>query len=466
MVTTNDSKVYRRRITGEERRTLIAPTFHISLGLRLHGYISEAALRSAVDKMLVTYPLLGARIEWNEEGLQWSTTEGAAEVPVKVYEKESDECWIEALNKEHSIPLKLTKGPLTRFILVKGTETSELIVFCHHGISDGRSLQYALREVLLHLKDPNREPSVYPEVPPQTPEAIPEKFKLGRLRSALIGKVNQAWAEVKTVFDEEDLQNIWEAFWKNTEYVVETIEFDREETQKLVKVSRENDVTLNSTLLVAMQKARIDSEGPYDGKTKLGTAVDTRQRLRVDSSDAVGYFAGASIIQHKYKDKSTFWDNVRRVHKDLSKELREDKVFDQTLSYSALDPTVIDAILYLLVGDQVEPHQSRYEKISEYVRRQDEIILKNIERSKETSPDILITNLGRMELPSDIPGVEIERSLFTPSSSMMIEIVLGASTVEGRLTLTLNYHDKYYDSEMIAKVRDKAEEILKDLIKE
>jgi NRPS condensation-like uncharacterized protein len=465
MVTTNDSKVYRRRITGEERRTLIAPTFHISLGLRLRGDISEDALRNAVDKMLVTYPLLGARIEWNEEGLQWSTTEGAAEVPIKVYERESDNSWIGVLNIEHSIPLRLTKGPLTRFILVKGTETSELIVFCHHGISDGRSLQYALREVLLHLTDRNRAPSVYPEVPPQTPEAIPEKFKLGRLRSALIGKVNQAWAEVKTVFDEEDLQNIWEAFWKNTKYVVETIEFDREETQKLVKVSRENEVTLNSTLLVAMQKARIDSKGPYDGKTKLGTAVDTRQRLRVDSSDAVGYFAGASIVQLKYKDKSSFWDNVRRFHKDISKELREDKVFDQTLSYSALDPTVIDAILYLLVGDQVEPHQSRYEKISEFVQRQDEIILKNIERSKETSPDILITNLGRMELPSEIPGIEIERSLFTPSSSMMIEIVLGASTVDGRLTLTLNYHDKYHDGERIRKVRDRAEEILRDLIK-
>ena len=227
MVTTNDSKVYRRRITGEERRTLVAPTFHISLGLRLRGNITEEALRNAVDKMLVTYPLLGTRIEWNDDSIHWSTTEGAAEVPVKVYDRESDESWIDVLNLEHSIPLRLTKGPLTRFLLVKGTEKSELIVFCHHGISDGRSLQYALREVLFHLKDPDREPSVYPEAAPQTPETIPEKFKLGRLRSAIISKVNQAWAEVKTEFDEEDLLNVWEAFWKNTEYKIETIEFDR-----------------------------------------------------------------------------------------------------------------------------------------------------------------------------------------------------------------------------------------------
>ncbi|MCK5239155.1 MAG: hypothetical protein KAR33_06385 [Candidatus Thorarchaeota archaeon] len=466
MTTNNDSKPYRRKITGEERRCLSAPTFHISLGLRLRGQISEEALRKAVDKMLVTYPLLGAKIEWNKEDAQWSTTEGAAEVPVKVYNRESDESWKQVVNEEHSIPLRTSKGPLTRFILVKGADTSELIVFCHHAISDGRSLQFALREVLLHLKDPNREPSRFPEAPPQTPEILPEKVSMGKLRSVILNKINQKWEEVKTVFDEEDMLNIWESFWKNSDYCIETIEFDRNDTQKLVEVSRKNEVTLNSTLLIALQKARIEAVGPYNGKTKLGTAVDTRQRLRVDCSDAVGYYAGSSIVQYKYKEKSSFWDNVRKFHKDLSKELKDNKVFDGTLAYNALDPTLIDAILFLMVGDQVEPHQSRYAKISEFVRRKDEIVVKNIERSKETAPDILITNLGRMELPDEIPGIEIERSFFTPSSSLIMENVLGASTVGGCLTITLNYHSAYFDGEKIRKIRIRAEEILREILDE
>ncbi|MHA1909850.1 MAG: condensation domain-containing protein [Candidatus Thorarchaeota archaeon] len=466
MTTTNDSKEFRRRISGEERRTLVAPTFQISLGLRLRGNITEEALRNAIDKMLVTYPILGARIEWSEGDAHWSTTEGAAKVPVKVYERESEDSWIEVLNTEHSIQLRPTQGPLTRFILVKGNETSELIVFCHHIISDGRTLQLSLREVLLHLKDPDREPPIFPEALPQTPDTIPEKFKLGKLRSTMIGKFNQKWEEEKTVFDEEDLLNVWESFWKNSQYRIETIEFDKDETQKLIEISRENDVTLNSTLLVAFQKARIEALGPYDGKTKLSTAVDTRKRLRVDITDAAGYYAGSSTVQHKYKDKSSFWDNVQKFHKNLSKELKENKVFDGTLSYSSLDPTIIDAILFLIVGEQVEPHQSRYSKISEFVRSKPEVIAKTVERSKESAPDILITNLGRMELPSDIPGIEIERSLFTPSSSLIMEIVLGASTVSGRLTVTLNYHDAYYDEEKMRKIRDRAEEILRELLTE
>ncbi|MHA2323268.1 MAG: condensation domain-containing protein [Candidatus Thorarchaeota archaeon] len=464
MSTTNDSKPYRREVAGEERRILLPPTMHISLGLRLLGQISEEALRTAVDKMLITYPLFGARFEWSDEGVHWSTTEGAAEVPVKTYNRESDESWIQVLNDEHAIPISLSKGPLTRFILVKGEDVSELIVFCHHAISDGRSLEYALREVLLHLKDPNREPPMIPVAPPQTPEILPEGISMGKLRSVMINKINQKWEEEKTVFDEEDLHNLWEAFWKNSEYRIETLEFDEDATQKLIEAARLNDVTLNSLLVVTLAKARIDTVGRYDGKAVLGSAVDSRKKLRVDCTDAVGYYAGSSLIQFKYKEKSSLWDNVRRYHKEISKHLKDNKIFEGTLSYSILDPTLIDAILFLIVGDQVEPHQSRYAKISEFASHKDGLVAKQLERSAETAPDVLSTNLGVLALPEDNPRIQIERAFFTPSSSFVMELVLGVATAGGKLTITLNYYKGYVNGENIRKIRDRSEEMLSDLI--
>lgn len=466
MQSNQEIETFRRQITGEERRFLMAPTMHISLGLRFRGELSGEALRNAVDKMLITYPLFGARIEWSDEGDHWSTTEGATEVPVKVYPRENAESWIQVLNQEHTIPTSLSKGPLTRFLLVKGSDTSELIVFCHHAISDGRSLQFALREVLLHIKDPNREPSKFSEATPLTPEILPDGIKMGKLRSVIIGKVNQMWDDERTLFDEEDLSNIWEAYWKNSEYCIETIEFDRDETQKLIEASRKNEVTLNSTLLMAFVKARIDAIGSYERKVKVGTAVDLRKRLRVDCSDAVGCYAGGSLQQHKYKEKSSFWDNVRTYHKDLTKKLKDNKVFDLTLTYNTLDPTLVDAIVFLLVGDQVEPHQSRYEKISEFASKKDGIVQKNVERSEELASDVFITNLGVLSLPEDISGIEIERSFFPPASSFTMEVVIGASTAAGRLTVTLNYHSRYIDGENIGMVRDNAEEILKGILEE
>ncbi len=465
MTITHDNETYRREVTGEERRFLLSPINNISLGLRLRGSVSEESLRSAIDKMLVTYPLFGVRMEWNDDGVHWSTTDGAAKVPLNVYPRESDSSWMQVLNKELSIPVRLSKGPLTRFILVKGNDVSELIVFCHHAISDGRSLQFALREVLLHMTDPSREPPKFTEKPAQTTETIPEGISMGRLRSTMIGRFNKKWDEEgKTVFDEEDLLNIWEAFWKNSEYQIQLIEFDKDTTQKLIEVSRENEVTLNSTLNMVLTKSRIETIGAYDGKALVGTAADTRKQLRVDSSDAVGYYAGTSLLQFKYKEKSSFWDNVRRYHKDVKKQLNSSSLFDTTLTYSALDPTIVDAILFLMIGDQVEQHQSRYTKISEFAKKKEGIALKFLERSEEIAPDIISTNLGRLALPEDIPGIQIERAFFTPGSSLMMELVLGAATVDGRLTITLNYFKGFGDGENIRKIRDRAEAILKSLI--
>jgi NRPS condensation-like uncharacterized protein len=281
----------------------------------------------------------------------------------------------------------------------------------------------------------------------------------------MIGRYNKKWIEEgKTVFDEEDLLNLRESFWKNHKYRFEIIEFDEDTTQKLIEVSRSNDVTLNSTLNMAFAKARIETLGAYDGKALVGSAIDTRKRLRVDCSDAVGYYVGTSLLQFKYKEKSSFWDNVRRYHKDISKQLNGNSIFDTALTYSMLDPTIVDAILFLMIGNKVEPHQSRYAKISEFASKKDNIVTKFLERTIEISPDVISTNLGRLTFPEDIPGIQIERAFFTPGSSLTMEIVLGFATVDGKLTVTLNYFEGYVDSENIRKVRDRAEEILRGLL--
>jgi len=465
MMISQDNKSYRREVTGEERRFLFSPNMHTSIVLKLRGSVSEEALGNAVKKMLDTYPLFGARLEWSDEGVHWSTTEGAADIPVKVYTRESDDSWMQVLNKEHAIPLHLSKGPLTRFIAVNGNDASELIIFCHHIISDGRSLQFALREIFLHLKDPNREPPKIPILPAQTLETLPEGISMGRLRSTLIGRYNNKWIEEgRMVFDEEDLQNIWESFWKNSEYCIKTIELDETETEKLLEVSRQNEVTLNSTLNIALVRARIDAIGPYDGKALVGSAIDTRQRLRVDCSEAVGYYVGTSLLQFKYKEKSKFWDNVRKYHKDMRKQMESSSLFDTALTYSLLDPTIVDATLFMILGEQVESHQSRYTKISEFVKKKDGMAQKFRERTEEIAPDLISTNLGRLGLPDDVPGIDIERVFFTPGASLAMELAVGIGTASGRLTVTLNYYKGFVDSEKIRKIRDRVEEILRELI--
>ncbi|MHA2236049.1 MAG: condensation domain-containing protein, partial [Candidatus Thorarchaeota archaeon] len=366
MTISQDNEPYRKEVTRQERRFLFSPTSDISLVLRFRGQVSEEALRKAIDKVLVTYPLFGVRLEWIDHDVHWSTTDGAAEVPVKIYPRESDDTWIEILNKDHAIPLRPSKGPLTRFILVQGSDMSELMIYCHHSISDGRSMAYALREILLHLDDPNREPANFPEAPPMTPEIFPKGAAAGKVRASLIGRLNKNWEKEKVLFDEEDLINIWEAVWKNTKYGIEIIEFDQEETQKLIEIARSNKVTLNSSLLVTFVKARFDAIGREADKISVATTVDARKRLTVDCSDGVGFYSGGSFLDFNYREKKSLWDNIRAYHKDVKKQLEGSKIFSVGADHFVLDQTLVDAITIALAGDQVEAHQSRYAKLSKF----------------------------------------------------------------------------------------------------
>lgn len=456
-------KLFRREVTPQERRFIMAPTSHISLGLRVKGKISEKSLRNAVNKMLITYPLFGVRIEWDDE-IRQSTTEDAAEVPVKVYKRESENSWLEALNREHSIPVKPSTGPLTRIILVKGPTISELFIFCHHSICDGRSLELALREILLYLGDPDRVPPLLPPVPPQTPEIFPEGVSKSRITSWFIGRLNKKWQKEKVMFDEEDLMNVWESFWKNSSYGVELVTLDRHKTQRFMEICRANGVTVNSALLIAFVKARSEALGPYKGKVKIGTAVDTRDRLPIEIGDAVGLYAGGITFKFNYRQDRPFWENVREYHNVVTGHLKDNNVFGPIYDQIALDPTLLDALLFAMIGDQVEPHQSRYKKISEFAKHQKGLVAEYLDKFSSNIPDVMSTNLGRLDLPDEIDGIKIEGGYFTPSAGLKMEIVLGVATAGGCLTVSLNYHDAYIDGEKISHVRDQAEEILKTIL--
>ncbi|MFQ5834206.1 MAG: hypothetical protein ACE5H4_15995 [Candidatus Thorarchaeota archaeon] len=150
----------------------------------------------------------------------------------------------------------------------------------------------------------------------------------------------------------------------------------------------------------------------------------------------------------------------------MSKDLENNDVFESVISHHYLDQTLVDAMSAAFYGDQVEPHQSRYAKLSEYAGKKDGMVVKFFDRMANRAPDIISTNLGRLSIPDETNGITVERAYFTPSSGMKMEIVLGIATVSRRLTITLNYYHGYVDGEEIRKVRDKAEEILRGLLED
>jgi NRPS condensation-like uncharacterized protein len=117
-----------------------------------------------------------------------------------------------------------------------------------------------------------------------------------------------------------------------------------------------------------------------------------------------------------------------------------------------------------MIGDQVEPHQSRYKKLSEFATCRKGLVKTYLDKFESNIPDVMSTNLGKLDLPEEVDGIKVKGAFFTPSSGLKLELVLGVATAGGHFTVSLNYHDGYFDGEKIRRVRDKAEEILKTML--
>ncbi|MFW9920163.1 MAG: hypothetical protein ACFFED_11215, partial [Candidatus Thorarchaeota archaeon] len=210
-------------------------------------------------------------------------------------------------------------------------------------------------------------------------------------------------------------------------------------------------------------KSRIDAVGDYGRKINVATAVDARTKLRVDCSDSVGFYAGGSFAPFEYNQEISLWENIQRYHKSVTKHLTDNKIFESGNSHFYLDQTLLDAILFEYLGNLVEPHQSRYTKIMEFLSRPKGIVTKFTNRMGSNFPDLISTNLGVLGIPDGESELQVERVFFTPSSGLKMELVLGVATAGNKLTITLNYYKGHIDGERIAKIRDKAEEILRSL---
>jgi len=222
---------------------------------------------------------LGVRIYKDEKSEPWYTNDNVPENPLKVIQRTSEEDWNRELLNEYKIRFKLSTGPLARFILLQSPEISEVLIICHHVICDGTSLAILARDLLLYVGDPDRKVQEMPEPPLATPDNFPMDIKIGKAIRFAIKKLNSLWQKKKTLFDEEDEDNIFRAYWDNYNYNIISVELSEEETSNLVENCRQHGITVNSALNTAFLAARTSIRGPFKGgKGKIMVPVNTRKR--------------------------------------------------------------------------------------------------------------------------------------------------------------------------------------------
>ena len=177
----------------------------------------------------------------------------------------------------------------------------------------------------------------------------------------------------------------------------------------------------------------------------------------------MGFYAAGVELKLRYDHKKSFWDNARKYHKKIRPTFTNKHMFAQFVDWLYLEPTFLEAMNFKKLGALVPPEASRYEKLAAFSRR-DDTVSGLLKRDKMDSLDMkimgpAITNLGRLDFPRAYGSLELDRLILQPGGAFPlthVNMVVGAVTCSGKLSLVIEYAEEAVDSQTMAAVRDKA----------
>jgi NRPS condensation-like uncharacterized protein len=459
----------KRRITAMERLFTRSPFSIVTLVARIKGNISESMLRTAVSKLGQRHPVLMARIAEDDNHALWFTSEGAKEIPVKVLPKESKDQWIRVVQESSQVPFDFEVRPPVRFILVQSPTSSDLIILCHHIICDGLSLAYLARDLMVHLGDPEQEVVRLPEAPPIDLNNMPADVSASGIVKYFINRINKKWKKDAIYFDQKDYQDLTEAYWMRYSHQLSSIELSEAETTALVERCRKERVTVNSALTAAFVGAQAIVLAKGTANADIGVAGNLRDRLPKPAGEAMGFFAGVVILKQKYNQRTGFWENARRFHRKLTPLFTNKNLFKVPLTWCYLEPAILDSINFKKLGGLLPTHFDRYQKLSTFSER-DDVVLSILKRDKTDRLDKVlmgtaVTNLTRLDFPRAYGALELDRLTMKPGGAFplaSVNLVVGAVTCAGKLSLIIEYVEDNIDLEAMQKIQKEAVAFLLD----
>jgi len=467
MLENNEIKKYERKITPIERFFTRSPYSIVTMVVRIKGNVDESMLIDAVSKVQLRHPNLRVRIKEDHDHVPWFTSEGAKEIQVEVVPRESDDQWIKVIQESCQIPFEFDEQPAIRFILVQSPANSELIILCHHIICDGLSLAYLARDLLEHLGDPTREVEVLPDPIPMGIDNIPDEVSVNAIVKYFINRMNKKWKEEEILFDQEDYRDINKTYWMNYTHQVLSVELTEAQTSELVDRCRKEGVTVNTALTAAFVGAQTDVQGEKPFHSSIGVAGNLRDRLQRPVGEVMGFYAGVVTLNYKYNGSISFWDNARGFHRKLKPSFNNKNLFIDLLRWCYLEPEIIESINFKKLGGLVPTDFARYQKISAFSER-DDVVLSILKRDKMDSLDKIfmgtaVTNLTRLDIPRNYGALELDRLMMKPGGGfplVTVNLVLGAVTTAGKLSLVIEYVEDNIDIVTMEKIKDEAMESL------
>jgi hypothetical protein len=386
----------------------------------IEGELSELVLVPALRALCRRHPLLRVRVERDGTGSAFFTEEGVPDCEVRVIPRSTAQDWEREMLREVITWFDVSRGPLVRFVCVRGERCSELMIVLHHGIADGLSHLCLFQDLLELLARPGLVPEPLPLLPPLLellPDAIRQRrgirFRAG-LYSLLLGLANRVQRLRRRRPAGADAPG------RRAPYVFSWA-LKPGETRALVEACRRERTTVTAALAAAFLRAADCMPLRLGGRRRtVAIPVSIRPKLDSRASRSVGLYAiPLRNISAKRGNGRGLWDLARRVRRDLSIRTSDANLFSPLIAIESLDP--VDCRLSVPPATDV----------------------------------VTVTNMGRVCFEGGSPGLSV-RAVYVGTTTDKGERVLAVTTVSDQMAFTFVGEGRQSAPGEAARMKDQA----------
>ncbi len=125
---------------GYSRGSLWAPFLAVGMVAHIKGLVPTEQLKAALRKLQILYPPMASRVRVEKDGAAWLTTQGVEACPLEVRTDATGDDWQRIFLEQERIPFAFERGPIVRFILLRGHQCSDLVAIAPHVLCDGYAM--------------------------------------------------------------------------------------------------------------------------------------------------------------------------------------------------------------------------------------------------------------------------------------------------------------------------------------
>lgn len=424
------------------RASLWAPFYAVGMTARIQGDVPTDLLANALRKLQILHPPLASRVRVERDGGAWLTTAGVGEFPLEVRPKVSDGDWSRLLLEQERAPFPFERGPLARFYLLRGAQSSDLIVVAPHVVCDGYSMAHVMCDAVALLNDPEREVRRPPLPPAVTWQTMPHALSDNLLLRGLVRAANGVWRGPRVTLRQQEYQQLHRRYWAHHHNGLLAFALSPAETTDLATRCRQHGVAITGALVAAFLLARNDVwPAGRRAPREISVATNIRDRMTPHPGLAVGVYATSLDVRIRAQAGDTFWALASAGHRRIHRALQDRARLLKPLVLAELDPRITDAAVAALATGRWGREFALFTRFVKF---------------KETVRSLNVSNIGRVELPDLGAPFHLETLLPFPPVVPGGELALNVLTVRGQMHVLLRFHREQVDAALVARLRERA----------